>query len=119
MLEAESQVGPLAGRGFNHRRHSTGLLKNPVQRVRDTAQTLLLGNFVQMGTGMKIQHCKAKLFATLHLIEKSLLRHLQLCIVRRAQVNQKTVMRQDEFRKKAQLLAIAPERLGIRPGNLL
>ena len=117
MLKAPTQVSPLPGGVLNHRRHTLGLGQGSVNLTGYLVQALLLTHTVQMAARMEVQHRQSQLLGASHLVQESGTALCQCLLVRRAEVDQVTVVRQHIAGFKATLREQLFERLHILRGQ--
>ena len=110
VLEGVTQGGALAGGVFDHCGDAAGFIQSDVDGLGDAVQALLLADFAQVGTGVKIEQRQPQLGAALQLIDKGIARFLQPGLFRVAQVDEVAVVGQDVFGSDARRLQVRLER---------
>jgi len=109
LFKGMPQIGPLAGRVFNHGDNPFGLVQGPVDRLGHQRQRGGHGNLVQVGSGVKIEPVETQKLTSPHLIQEGLTRLLQLLFPWMAQVDQVAVVGKNLKRLKSQPLTMLPE----------
>ena len=94
MLETPAQVRPLPRGVLYHSGYSFGLAEGEIDFAGYLVETLLLADTVEVAARMEIQHRQPQLLRPPHLVEKGCTALPQRLLVRRAEIDQITVVRQ-------------------------
>ena len=116
LLKAVAEIATLAGRILYHCLYARCLAQSNVERFRDTVETLVNPNLVEMATRMKVKHCQPQLLTPLQFVNKCIARHREFIDIRTTQINKKAIVGKNMFGSVSKLLAPHPELLGLSGG---
>ena len=113
-VQGISQIASLSGRVLDDGFYSGGLVKDVVDGVGYEIQTFVRRNQLEMASWVEVEHGQPQLFATAHLVKKSISRHVELLLVGSSEIDEIAVVGEDAVGCVSKLLTVGLEPLGFR-----